>query len=390
MLAALQLPDVDSAIVPATGERAAIGTHLERLDCPLVRPARVHALSALDVPPAEHTVAATADQHRTGRTPSERIHDLAQFAQGVQALSTVGSAAGTPDEELSTASTSATTGQARPIRAPGHAHNHTTMPLQAGLLRSGEGLPQDDAAIVAATGQLRSIWTPRHPTDRGWLPMTNPLVDACAHFPHLHLLLIAPTGQKLSIWTPRYAEEGGIDVVGAAQGLHTSFCGRVPHLDGIVQPTACQPPPIRTPRDSIRHPTVAAQQPGRGPAITLPNGHQCIGACTGKPGAIRVPGHVVERDRVALDNSRTLAALHVPYPQGAIFTATEQAVAIGREGESLHNGSMPVERCAIAAPFDIPEPNRMVTAATSQQAPIRAPDHSIHRGGVSRERLTYL
>src|SRR5258708_28614786 len=148
MLGALQLPDVDSAIVPATGERAAIGTHLERLDCPLVRPARVHALSALDVPPAEHTVAATADQHRASRIPSERIHDLAQFAQGVQALSTVGSAAGTPDEELSTASTSATTGQARPIRAPRHAHDHAPMPLHPDKLRAVGGPPQDDPPTV--------------------------------------------------------------------------------------------------------------------------------------------------------------------------------------------------------------------------------------------------
>src|SRR5712692_3235991 len=220
--------------------------------------ARLHALPTLEIPPAEHTVTAPADQHRAGRTPSERIHDLAQFAQRVQELSPVGSAAGTPDEELSTASTSATTGQARPIRAPGHAHNHATMPLQAGLLRSVGGLPQDNAAIVAATGQSPPVWTPRHTTDRGWLPTAHPPVGACAHFPHLHLLLIAPTGQKPPIWTPLYAEEGGIDVVGVAQGLHTSFCGRVPHLDGIVQPAACQQPPIRTPCYPIRHPTMAA------------------------------------------------------------------------------------------------------------------------------------
>src|SRR5438105_843922 len=111
MVAALEIPDVDSAIVPATGERAAIGTHFERLDCSLVRQARVYALSALDVPPGECAAAATADQHRAGRTPGERIYDLAQFAQRVQEFSTVG----TPDEELSIASTSATTGQARPI-----------------------------------------------------------------------------------------------------------------------------------------------------------------------------------------------------------------------------------------------------------------------------------
>src|SRR5207245_11047995 len=89
MLAALQLPHVDSAIVPATGERAAIGTHLERLDCPLVRPAHLHTLSAIDVPPAQHATAAATDQHRAGRTPYERIYDLSQLANCVQALSTV-------------------------------------------------------------------------------------------------------------------------------------------------------------------------------------------------------------------------------------------------------------------------------------------------------------
>src|SRR5205823_4877214 len=134
MLAALEIPDVDSAIVSATGEREAIGTHFERLDCSLVRLARVHALSALDVPPAERAVAATADQHLAGRAPGERIHDLAQVAQLMQEFSTVGSAVGTPDKELSTASTSATTGQARPIRAPCHAHDHAAMPLQPGKL----------------------------------------------------------------------------------------------------------------------------------------------------------------------------------------------------------------------------------------------------------------
>src|SRR5256885_4623888 len=174
--------------------------------------ARLHALPALDIPPAEHAVTAPTDQHRAGRTPHQRIHDLAQLTQSVEGFCTVGSAAGIPDEELSTASTSATTGQARPIRAPGHAHDHATMPLQAGLLRAGGGLPQDDAAIIAATCQARSVWTPRHPTDRGWLPTANPPAGARAHFPHLHLLLIAPSGQKPAIWAPLYAEEGGIEV----------------------------------------------------------------------------------------------------------------------------------------------------------------------------------
>src|SRR5207244_13600734 len=128
------------------------------------------------------------------------------------------------------------------------------MPLQAGLLGSGGGLPQDDAAIVAATGQLLPVRAPRHPADRGWLPMTHPQAGARAHVPHLHFLLIAATGQKPAIGTPLYAEEGGVQVVGVAQGLHQSTCGRVPHLNDIVQPAVGRPPPIRTPSNSIAYP----------------------------------------------------------------------------------------------------------------------------------------
>src|SRR2546423_4063150 len=157
--------------------------------------------------------------------------------------------------------------------------------------------------------------------------MTNPQAGACAHFPYLHLLLIAPNGQKPAIWTPLNAEEGSVGVVRVAQGLHLDICGRVPHLDGIIQPTASQQPPIGTPRYPISYPTMAAQQPGRGPAITLPDGHQCIGACTGKPGASGVPGHVVESDRVALDHTRTLAALHIPHPRSEEHTSELQSLA---------------------------------------------------------------
>src|SRR5712691_8394891 len=101
--------------------------------------AHPHALPVLQVPPAQHAIPTAADQHCSARIPCECIRDPTQFAQGVQALATVD----IPDEELSTASTSATTGQACPIRAPGHAHHHAAMPLQAGLLRSVGSLPQD-------------------------------------------------------------------------------------------------------------------------------------------------------------------------------------------------------------------------------------------------------
>jgi hypothetical protein len=106
MLATREIPDGDSAIAPATGERSAIGTRLEGLDCSLVRLLPLHTLSPLDIPPAEPPVTAATDQHCAGRTPGERIHNLAQFAQGVQ--------------EFSTTSTPATTDQARPIWTPRH------------------------------------------------------------------------------------------------------------------------------------------------------------------------------------------------------------------------------------------------------------------------------
>src|SRR5690348_13872465 len=111
--------------------------------------------------------------------------------------------------------------------------------------------------------------------------MAHPQAGACAHVPHLHLPLIAPTSEKPTIWTPFDAEEGGVEVVRVAQGPHQSTCGRVPHLDGIVQPAAGQQP-IWTPRDSIGYPTMATQQPGRSPAITRPNGHEGIGARAGE------------------------------------------------------------------------------------------------------------
>src|SRR5258708_5569021 len=45
---------------------------------------------------------------------------------------------------------------------------------------------------------------------------------------------------------------------------------------------------------------MAAQQPGWGQALHLPDGHQRIRACTGELSTIRTPGDLVERDRVAL------------------------------------------------------------------------------------------
>src|SRR5258708_5569019 len=64
---------------------------------------------------------------------------------------------------------------------------------------------------------------------------------------------------------------------------------------------------------------MAAQQPGWGQALHLPDGHQRMRACTGELSTIRSPGDVVERDRVALHDVYTLPPLHLPHPQGTIM-----------------------------------------------------------------------
>src|SRR3989442_1404244 len=62
MLAALEIPDVDGPVLPATGQPAAIGTHLERMHRPLMGLLHPHALPALHVPPAQPAVTPSTDK----------------------------------------------------------------------------------------------------------------------------------------------------------------------------------------------------------------------------------------------------------------------------------------------------------------------------------------
>src|SRR6266566_8630242 len=68
-LATVQVPEHDGPVIPATGEPAAIGTHLERLHHPLMRFLHPHALPAVHLPPAQHAVTASTDQQLLARTP---------------------------------------------------------------------------------------------------------------------------------------------------------------------------------------------------------------------------------------------------------------------------------------------------------------------------------
>src|SRR5712691_9047528 len=116
MFAALQLPDVDSAVIPATGESLAIRAALERLHRPLMGLSHPHTLPTLQVPPAQYAIAAATQQLRSARTPGQRLHDRVWLAQGVQTLPT----ARVPNEKLSPAPATAPTGQPRAIRTPRH------------------------------------------------------------------------------------------------------------------------------------------------------------------------------------------------------------------------------------------------------------------------------
>src|SRR5260221_12128647 len=126
MLAPREVQEQNDPVIATTGQAPAIGTHAERLNCPLMPLPYHQALPTLHIPPAHAPIAAATEQHRCGRTPGERIHDRARLAQGLPAFP----ARHLPDEDLPTASVSATTGQPRTIGTPGHAHDHAPMPLQ--------------------------------------------------------------------------------------------------------------------------------------------------------------------------------------------------------------------------------------------------------------------
>ena len=158
--------------------------------------------------------------------------------------------------------------------------------------------------------------------------------------------MIARTGQKLPIWTPRHAIEEGVDVVRVSQNLPSFSRGRVPQPDGIVQPATGQKPAIRTPRHPKHEGAMASQQPGRGQAIQIPDGHQRIRACTGEPNAsIDAPtgkqapiGTPSQREhRAALAGERLGVGAVVSVPEldnGSISSAGERA-PIGGKGQAL-------------------------------------------------------
>ena len=163
MLATREVPDGDSAIVSTTGERSAIGTRLEGLDCSLVRLLRLHTLSALDIPPAEHTVTAATDQHRAGGAPGQRIDHLARLVPVGEARPRLR----IPDEEFPLAPAPTDTGQPRPIGTLGHAHNGPLMPRQSLEQPAIGGVPHIEVIISGPSDQPCPIGAPGQSTDPG-------------------------------------------------------------------------------------------------------------------------------------------------------------------------------------------------------------------------------
>src|SRR5207237_4963488 len=123
MLATLQVPDSDGPVLPATGEPAAIGTHLERLYCPLMRLLHPHALPTLDLPPAYHPVTASTDHQLPARTPGHRSnHPRMPYK-----VSHARPAKGVPHHQFPAVADAGGRGKPPAIGAEGHAHDGPVM-----------------------------------------------------------------------------------------------------------------------------------------------------------------------------------------------------------------------------------------------------------------------
>src|SRR6266699_5495186 len=250
MFATVQIPEGNGPVVPATGQPAPIGTHLEPLHRSLMRSPYPYALFALDIPPVKPPIAAPADQHRAGRTPGHGIDHSRMSRDAMHPFPALHIPHEQfPDVFLPLAPTAR--GQLRPIGAPGHVVHSALMSRQSQKPRAVQGVPHIHDTIIAATGQPRPVPTPRHPAGQVCLLTDDPLTGACGHLPHLYLPPKAPTGQPLSVWAPRHAIEVGVRVVGVPHALPTGSGDHVPHLDEIIPPAVVQPPPIRTPSHPV-------------------------------------------------------------------------------------------------------------------------------------------
>src|SRR2546421_3690515 len=332
MLAPLEVPQRDGPVIPATGEPAPIGTHLERLHRPLMRFSLPHAHPAVHLPPAQPAVAASTDQQLPTRSPGHgrdypRMPHKGAIAcpPGRVALP----ALHLPHEELPALAATAPRGQPRTIGAPGHTRDDPVMPRQPQQLRPIRCVPHIHVAIITPADQPRPVRTPGHATDPGRELTAHPTPRALRPVPHQHALQNSSAGQALPVRTPGHPIEEGVGAVEVPENLDTGPCGWLPEPDSIIPPGTCQPAPIGTPPHAGRGPAMAAQQFEWRPTLHLPDSHHGIRAATSQLGAVWTPGHVGEGGRVALEDPRALRTFDIPETQRAIATATEQAPRIG-------------------------------------------------------------
>src|SRR3989442_2146020 len=86
LLATVQVPQGDGSVIPATGQPAPIGTSPERTDRPLMRLSHLHALPAVHIPPAQHTITASTDQQVLAGVPCDGINGTGMPGKGLHAL----------------------------------------------------------------------------------------------------------------------------------------------------------------------------------------------------------------------------------------------------------------------------------------------------------------
>src|SRR3989442_1663024 len=81
-LTTLQVPERNDPVIPTTGQRAPIGTHLERLHHPPMRFLHPHALPTLHIPPEQPAITASTDHQLSTRSPGQRRDHTRMPRQG--------------------------------------------------------------------------------------------------------------------------------------------------------------------------------------------------------------------------------------------------------------------------------------------------------------------
>src|SRR2546429_6876007 len=156
-MAALKVPEPDRSVIAATGEPAAIGTHLEGLHRPLVSLLLPHTLATLHLPPAQSAIAAATEQPLSARLPGHGRGFAGMRPQSSDTRSTLH----IPHQQLRTACT----GQPGALGTEGYAVDGPLMPLHLVEHRPTSGVPNLNLTTISPADQPRATRAPGQPTD---------------------------------------------------------------------------------------------------------------------------------------------------------------------------------------------------------------------------------